>query len=212
MDLTPDQGRKLLSIARMALEEATSGNEPSYPGLGRLQDEGFLETKRGAFVTLSRLDGQLRGCIGFPYPVKPLGEAVFDAAVGAASRDPRFPRVGRGELASLEVEVSALTEPGEISGAPTGRPSHVRVGEDGLIVVAKTTSGLLLPQVGSELGVGPEGFLSLTCEKAGLPADAWMRPEVKVLRFQAEVFSEGAVSEWSEDRASPGGENNRGGP
>lgn len=202
MDLTAEQGGALLSIARKAIEEATSGRTPSYLGLRLLWDGRFLEARRGAFVTLNRLDGQLRGCIGLPYPVKPLGEAVFDAAVGAATRDPRFPSVTPAELPSLEVEVSALTEPGEIQGAPTGRPAHVRVGEDGLIVVARGTSGLLLPQVGSELEVSPEEFLSLTCEKAGLPPDSWMWPEVKVLRFQAEVFSEAAARESFDRQAT----------
>ena len=31
---------------------------------------GLLREKRGVFVTLW-LEGELRGCIGFPYPVKP---------------------------------------------------------------------------------------------------------------------------------------------
>ena len=46
--------------------------------------------KRGVFVTLTK-QGQLRGCIGFPYPVMPLGDAIEDAAVAAALEDPRFP-------------------------------------------------------------------------------------------------------------------------
>jgi uncharacterized protein (TIGR00296 family) len=75
----------------------------------------------------------------------------------------------------------------------------VRIGRDGLIVTGEGTSGLLLPQVASEMGLTPETFLSLTCEKAGLPPDAWLAGGVKVLRFQAEVFAEatprGAVGE-----------------
>jgi uncharacterized protein (TIGR00296 family) len=187
--LTPDQGKALVSIARTAVEQAAEGGEPAF-GHGAPPRQRFLEAKRGAFVTLSTLEGQLRGCIGFPYPFKPLGEAVFESAVGAATRDPRFPRVEPRELASLRVEVSALTQPEEVAGSPEERPRSVRVGRDGLMIVSRGGGGLLLPQVGVELGVGPEEFLSLTCEKAGLPPDAWLRPEVRVLRFQAEVFCE----------------------
>jgi len=150
----------------------------------------FLDVTRGAFVTLSRLDGGLRGCIGIPYPVRPLGEAVFDAAVGAATRDPRFPRVEAHELDSLTVEVSALTAPETIEAGPLELPKHVRVGTDGLIVSGMGTSGLLLPQVATEMALTSEAFLSLTCEKAGLFPDAWLTSKVRVLRFQAEVFAE----------------------
>jgi uncharacterized protein len=194
------QGTILVSMARGAMESAVTG-APAVrvrPPRGEIGDD-FLAVNRGAFVTLSRLDGGLRGCIGIPYPVKTLGEAVFEAAVGAATRDPRFPRVEPHELDLLTVEVSALTEPQVVEGPRPELPKRVRIGTDGLIVSGSGTSGLLLPQVGSELRLTPEDFLSLTCEKARLLPDAWLTQEVKVLRFQAEVFGEatprGAVGE-----------------
>jgi hypothetical protein len=52
------------------------------------------------------------------------------------------------------------------------------------------TSGLLLPQVATEIGLDSKAFLALTCQKAGLSPDAWLTSDVVVLRFQAEVFSE----------------------
>ena len=64
------------------------------------------------------------------------------------------------------------------------------MGSDGLIVSDGLTSGLLLPQVAVEYGLGPEDFLSQTCLKAGLPPDAWQSEGVHVQRFQAEVFAE----------------------
>jgi AMMECR1 domain-containing protein len=35
-------------------------------------------------------------------------------------------------------------------------------------------------------------FVSHTCLKAGLPADAWRDPETELLVFEAQVFGSGA--------------------
>jgi len=193
MALSLEQGIRLVSIAREAVDTVVMHGSENAPGARRPpEEEGFLHVKRGAFVTLSNLDGGLRGCIGYPYPVMPLWNAIADSAVGAATRDPRFPRVGAHELDSLKVEVSALTQPEAIECEPHDLPRHVRIGKDGLIVSGMGTSGLLLPQVATELTLAPETFLSLTCEKAGLFPDAWLSARVKVQRFQAEIFTEAA--------------------
>ena len=193
MKLSLEQGAYLVSVARRTVETAVVEGRtprvqelPPWPG----DDDGFLKRHRGAFVTLTNPDGSLRGCIGLPFPVKPLGEAVVHAAVGAATHDPRFPRVRAAELESVVVEVSALTSPETIECRAPELPSRVRIGTDGLIVSGMGARGLLLPQVATEMGLAPEVFLSLTCEKAGLPADAWTKGGLEVQRFQAEVFSE----------------------
>jgi len=178
--------RKTVETAVVERRAPGHNELPSWPD----GEDGFLKSHRGAFVTLTNPDGSLRGCIGVPYPVKPLGEAVVQAAVGAATHDPRFPRVMAGELGSLTVEVSALTAPETLKCNPVDLPDHVRIGTDGLIVIGLGRSGLLLPQVATEMGLAPDDFLSLTCEKAGLLPDTWLTPDVEVNRFQAEVFSE----------------------
>jgi uncharacterized protein (TIGR00296 family) len=193
MTLSLEQGARLVSIARKAIDSVVAGGRvPASSEISAWSNGAgeFLKSNRGAFVTLSTLEGELRGCIGVPYPVMPLGEAVVRAATGAATHDPRFPSVEASELDSLTVEVSALTEPEPIECKPLEMPDHVRVGTDGLIVAGSGTSGLLLPQVATEMGLAPDTFLSLTCEKAGLSPDAWLTSDVKVMRFQAEVFAE----------------------
>lgn len=200
--LTLKQGTYLVSVARKTVDTVVAeGRAPREGELTSWQDgaDDFLRRNRGVFVTLSDKGGALRGCIGVPYPVKPLLEAVVQAAVGAATRDPRFPPVGATELDSLTIEVSALTEPEALDCNTIDLPDHVRIGTDGLIVSGLGRSGLLLPQVATEMKLIPDDFLSLTCEKAGLLPDAWLTPDVQVLRFQAEVFAEatprGAVEE-----------------
>ena len=51
-------------------------------------------------------------------------------------------------------------------------------------------SGLLLPQVAVEEEWTPKQFLEATCEKAGLPREAWRRPTTVFRRFHAEVYRE----------------------
>jgi uncharacterized protein (TIGR00296 family) len=186
--LSEKQGKELVVLARTTVDEFV--REQKLPSTRNLHGP-FLKEVRGAFVTLKNTDGSLRGCIGFPYPIKELGEAVVEAAVAAAAQDPRFPRVRESELDGILVEVSALTEPEKLSvSSRKALPGLVRIGTDGLIISNAVTSGLLLPQVATEYGMSAEDFLSHTCMKAGLLADAWLTDKVTVQRFQAEVFSE----------------------
>lgn len=190
MTLRIDEGRSIVELARSTLD--------SFVRDGKLErgswKTGLLSESRGVFVTLNiAAEGKelLRGCIGYTEPIKPLGEAIQEVTVLAASEDPRFPPVRKEELDGLVVEVSVLTVP-ELIEVRRRRelPSQVRVGRDGLIVSNWFTSGLLLPQVAVENDFGPKQFLSETCMKAGLPPDAWLEEGTKVQRFQAEVFSE----------------------
>jgi len=179
-----------VELARSTLESHVRGKPrgaaPRLPGV--------LAEKRGVFVTLNVLQGggkALRGCIGYPEPIKPLGEAIRDVTV-YASEDPRFPfPVAEDELDRIVVEVSVLTLPHEIIASPRkGLPSKIRLGVDGLIVSNSFASGLFLPQVATEQGWDQETFLSEACGKAGLPYDSWLEEGTKVEAFQAEVFAE----------------------
>ena len=161
--------------------------------LPQVPSEKFLSLFRGVFVTLNgpgSTEDRLRGCIGFPYPVKKLGVAVSEAAVAAATEDPRFPPVEPSELNSITVEVSILTPPADLDFPRRQLPPHVRIGLDGLIISRPPESGLLLPQVATEFNLDQVEFLSQACLKAGLPPDAWLDPSTRVQVFQAEIFSE----------------------
>jgi uncharacterized protein len=144
----------------------------------------------GVFVTLNDQSG-LRGCIGYPLPDKKLYNALTDAAIAAATEDPRFPKVKDVELDKITFEVTVLTPPEEIKvDNPTDYPGKIKTGRDGLIVKFGFNSGLLLPQVPVEYGWNSEEFLGYTCEKAGLPNDCWKNSQTKVLKFEGVVFKE----------------------
>jgi uncharacterized protein len=181
-------------LARAALEAHLGPAPPSDPAapFERAPLSPVFEERRGVFVTLTRAGtGALRGCIGHPLPVEPLRRAIPHLAVAAGVEDPRFPPVRRPELGGLAVEISVLTVPTPIVARDgPGRRAEVVVGRDGLIVEARGTSGLLLPQVAPEQGWDSAGLLSGVCEKAGLPADAWLDLRTRLYRFEAEVFGE----------------------
>ncbi|MBP1770636.1 MAG: hypothetical protein H6P96_1254, partial [Candidatus Aminicenantes bacterium] len=65
--LTREEERTALDLARKALEHYfATGRHLLSP-----VKKGLLKENRGAFVTLT-VDGDLRGCVGYPLPVKPL--------------------------------------------------------------------------------------------------------------------------------------------
>jgi len=180
-------GELAVRIARNVVESHVRRAKPE-----EFPPPPIFKEKSGVFVTLNTYPADdLRGCIGYPEPIMALMDALKDAAVSAASKDPRFPPVREGELGKITVEVSLLTPPTEIKvKKPTEYRNHVKIGEDGLIIQRGFSRGLLLPQVPVEWKWDAEEFLSQCCLKAGLMPDAWLQQGTKVFKFQAEVFSE----------------------
>lgn len=187
-------GERAVQLARSTLDVVLGPRPPKDPAapFRDLRLPPAFDENRGVFTTLRQFpSGLLRGCIGYPLPVVPLRIGVPQTAAGAALDDPRFPPVIIVELPHLTVEVSVLTVPEPLPASrPRDRPDAVRVGVDGLIVRWRRTEGLLLPQVAVEQHWTAEEFLAETSIKAGLPPDAWLRPEAHVLRFSSSVFAE----------------------
>jgi len=139
----------------------------------------------GVFVTLRKLS-QLRGCMGILDPSMSLPEAIRQAAISAASQDPRFPPVQPNELPHIRIEVSIMSAP-----QPMGSLDDLVIGRHGVLVQHGSQRGLFLPQVAVDHHLEKEAFLSRCCsEKAGLAPDAWRKPDTDVLLFQTEVFQE----------------------
>ncbi len=128
--------------------------------------------------------GELRGCIGRIEADAPLYLAVQDAAVKAATRDPRFDPVEPEELPRLMIEVSVLSP-----FRPIDSPDEIEIGQDGLLIVGEGRRGLLLPEVAPAYGWGREAFLRALCWKAGLPDDAWPG-RAQLYAFTTESFTD----------------------
>ena len=149
-----------------------------------------LKEDRGVFVTLTR-EGELRGCIGYPEPIMPLINALIDASISAATKDPRFNPLTPDELDKVRVEVSVLTKPTIIEVEnPTEYQQKINVGQDGLIIEMGPYRGLLLPQVATEWKWNATEFLSNTCMKAGLSQECWLSPDAKIYKFASQIFKE----------------------
>lgn len=169
----------LLDIARRSVTTMVRDGETYEPPVPEEFPELLEES--GVFVTLEKR-GNLRGCIGYVFPVKPLYIGVRDNAISAAVRDPRFPPVAEEELYELAVEISIMTPLAETDWR------DIEVGRHGLYIEGHGRAGLLLPQVATDLGWDEATFLTHVCYKAGLPPDAYTDPEVKLFTFQARVF------------------------
>jgi AmmeMemoRadiSam system protein A len=146
-------------------------------------EDKVLKEKRGAFVTL-KVNDQLRGCIGYPLPYKPLWETITEVAVSAATQDFRFESLTLEELPATKIEISVLSMPKSIKDI-----KEVEVGKHGIIISKGQCKGLLLPQVPVEWNWDLETYLSHGCLKAGLDEDEWKKG-VRIEIFSAQVFSE----------------------
>jgi uncharacterized protein len=170
----------LLGLARSAVLAAVDGRPAPRPDPGAYPE---VVPPADAFVTLTER-GELRGCMGTLEADLPVGQAVVRAAGMAATRDPRFWPVARGELAGLQVEVSVLRPP-----HPLEDPADFVAGRDGIVVEAHGRRALLLPQVATEMGWGTTEMLDAVCEKAGLKADAWREHGTLLSVFEVERAS-----------------------
>ena len=180
LGLNEEDKQILLKIARQAIEYGV--RREKLPAIKVTSP--ILKENRGAFVTLTK-KGMLRGCIGYIYPIKPLGITVQEMAAAAAFRDPRFSPVNENEVSELEIEISVLTPLKEIKDI-----NKIEIGKHGVIIEKEGQSGLLLPQVATDYGWDRETFLEHTCKKAGLPDDAWQDPTTVIKIFSAEIFHE----------------------
>ena len=152
--------------------------------------KGFTD-KYGVFVTLTHYPTDtLRGCIGFLNGAYPISEAVVEAAIAAATEDPRFVPVSHYELDELLIEVSILSNEIPLGKTALSRERGIKIGRDGLIIRYGFYSGLLLPEVAVEEKFSKKEFLAAVCEKAGLPSTYWTQQNVKMYRFETQIFKE----------------------
>jgi len=177
------------SLVKLARETVNSFFENNFS----IQKTGHKQ-KKGIFVSIHTYpDYELRGCIGYPYPELEFGESLQKAAISAAFYDNRFEPLKKQEMEKIIFEISIMTEPKLIVvEKPMDYLKKIKIGKDGLIVEYSDYKGLLLPQVPleSKPNWDAETFISHVCMKAGLSSNMWLNSDIKIFKFQAQIFKE----------------------
>ncbi len=185
--LTEEQGRYLLKVARETIEQKLFG-----PNKARDPDADLpsvFQEQRGTFVTLTT-GGNLRGCIGHIIPQESLIEGIRINAINAAFRDPRFHPITRDEWKTVKIEISILTDPQPLHYSDAkDLLEKLRPGVDGLIIKKDYHQATFLPQVWEQLPEKEE-FLAHLCLKAGLKGDAWRKGGLEISTYRVQAFEE----------------------
>ena len=196
-----EKKRTVLDIARKSLHEIVRNNKEWNPDLGEMGDQSLTQ-KQGCFTTLWEMrDGEkkLRGCIGLPYPTKPLAHAISTSARNSATKDHRFENIRSEELDDLKVSVEVLSPVEEIiASSATEFLESFDIGTHGLIVKKETKtgvkSGLLLSKVAVDWNWDKIEFLDHLLQKAWLPfesIDFIVRDDtIKIYKFTSDIYSE----------------------
>jgi AmmeMemoRadiSam system protein A len=187
MTLSTEERALLLDLAREAVTYAARGEDPPTVDMDEVP-EG-VKRQRASFVTLKK-HGQLRGCIGSLEARRPLVLDVQQNAVGAAMRDPRFPRVRLEEVDELTIELSVLSEPEPLRyESVEDLCRKLRPGVDGVVIARGWQRATFLPQVWEKLP-DERQFLDRLCLKAGLTPQAYASGDVDVYTYQVQKFGE----------------------
>ncbi len=182
MELSEDVKGVLMLAARDSIQSLFSEKRPPVIDFNLFPD--LLKTGSGAFVTIT-IGNQLRGCIGYITSEMTLFDTVCDAAMQAASNDPRFYPLNEDELAHANIEISVLSPLSDISNY-----DQIQLGVHGLVLEDDIYRAVLLPQVATENNYDVPKFLSALCEKAGISPFAWETEVLNIKTFTASVFSE----------------------
>ncbi|MCL5675178.1 MAG: TIGR00296 family protein [Candidatus Marsarchaeota archaeon] len=185
-----NDGIALVRSARNAIElhqtMANFRNEVIERQISRFDDE------MGVFVTIEHYPTRtLRGRMGFPTPHNTLKHMLVEAAISAATEDPRFVPVSHMEFDEMLIEINLLSKPELIESRKIADiKNSIKVGRDGLMIKYGYNSSLILPAVAIEKQWSAEEFLRNVCVDAGLPEHAWKNRSARLYRFRSQAFRE----------------------
>lgn len=130
-----EQEDEIIKLAREAIENEIKGIESK-------KKRTFRRNHNACFVTIYSYH-QLRGCIGTYLPqYNSLEEEIIENAKAAAVKDPRFPKITKEELDTLEIHVDILKKPQLAKSIYEFDPKKY-----GILVLTNEKSGLLLPNI-----------------------------------------------------------------
>jgi AmmeMemoRadiSam system protein A len=163
----------LVRLAAAAIETFLSRQRITEPPPALYAEWPEALRPAGVFVCLKR-ERQLRGCIGTTEPLHDtLAVEIVHNAIGAATRDPRFPAVCLSELQELDITVDVLG-PSE----PVSSPDALDHRRYGIILRSGERRSVLLPDIEGINSVAEQ--IAAAREKAGLG----QHDRIDLLRFE----------------------------
>jgi AmmeMemoRadiSam system protein B/AmmeMemoRadiSam system protein A len=180
-NLSKEEKKTLLSIARRAIKNRLEGISPAQPESNQLTP--ILRENCGAFISIYSNDS-LRGCIGQFMSDEPLWKVAGNMALSSAFHDSRFPPLTKEEYSSVSLEISVLTPLRKIENI-----EEIIPGKHGVYIRKDSSSGTFLPQVAEGKGWTREELLGyLSRDKARLGWDGWRDAEIFI--YEAIVFGD----------------------
>ena len=182
--LTTEEQITCLQVAGESIKHGLQYGAPLQVDIDNYSS--VLQQNFASFVTLHK-DGELRGCIGTLEAYQPLITDIAEHAYSAAFQDPRFPALQDDEYEQIDIEISVLGKPEEMTYKNEEDLLHqIRPDIDGLILEHGYNRGTFLPSVWEQL---PEkkDFLNHLKMKAGLPVD-WWDNAAKISRYKTFSF------------------------
>jgi len=184
--LTAADREALLVIAANTIARALLTGARRIPEVGELTPR--LRQPGASFVTLRR-DSMLLGCIGALEPYQPIGLDVAEHALAAAFDDPRVPPIESEDFEQMTVEISVLGALHELSVVDHEElAGALRMGKDGLLVVAPGHRATFLPSVWESVSDVDE-FLAMLWRKAGLWPREWPT-SIRVFSYEVDEFAD----------------------
>ncbi|RMF88383.1 MAG: AMMECR1 domain-containing protein [Nitrospirae bacterium] len=180
-----DDGAYLVRLARAALtlwvEEGLATRPPEPP-------EG-LTLRRALWVGLYAYPDRAHwGSMGVLNDPPTVVEATVNAALLLGRQPQQGPPLTPEALAGHTLELSITSEPAPV--AAEAVEAAVVPGRHG-VVIEDAHRRLVLPPPALLSPSAPlPGFLDEVCERCGLPASFWRRPEAEVATFTVECFAE----------------------
>jgi AmmeMemoRadiSam system protein A len=167
-------------LARLTVERHLAGKLPPAGGTEVAPDASLWNMRRGCFVSIKKLGGDLRGCIGTIVPVQlSLDKEIIENAISSSTKDPRFPAMTAAELPSVVFSVDVLGESERISDR-----DMLDARRWGVIVSKGMRRGVLLPDLE---GVDTVDYqLEIACRKAGI----FDMDGITIERFSVERYPE----------------------
>jgi len=182
-------GEVVIGLAKAAILVAL-GLDSSFDLSEARKKYPELNQKGATFVTLTtKRDDRLRGCIGSLEAYQPLYKDIISNAQSSALRDSRFAPLTPQEIESINIEVSILSKPQEISYMDADDlKSKVTPIKDGIVLELDNHRATYLPQVWEQLPTF-ETFFSSLCQKARLDKDC-LSKHPKISNYRVTKYEE----------------------